>query len=70
MNNTGQHNPITDYMDYWMDQDKGFSDLLEDENRIVESVDYYGEAYPRAVITFDDNTILLFPEFNPKFKYK
>ena len=62
--------PLTDYMNYWMDQDEGFSAILDDDSRVVESVDYYGEAFPRAVITFDDNTILLFPEFNPNFKYK
>jgi hypothetical protein len=63
---TGQ---ISAYMDYWMDGDDGFSSMLDDDSRVVESVDYYGEGYPRAVITFNDNTILLFPAFDPEFKY-
>ena len=62
--------PLTDYMNYWMDEDEGFIAILDDDSRVVESVDYYGEAFPRAVITFSDNIILLFPEFNPNFKYK
>ena len=62
---------IKAYMDYWMDNDDGFSNMLDDDDeRVVTGVDYYGEAFPRAVITFTDNLILLFPEFNPNFKYE
>jgi hypothetical protein len=67
---TGQ---ISAYMDYWMDGDDGFSSMLDDDSRVVESVDYYGEGDPlatRAVITFDDNIVLLFPAFDPAFKYE
>lgn len=59
---------IKDYMDYWMEEDS-FSALLEDDVRVVEGVDYYGEAFPRGVITFNDGLIIMFPEFNPKFNY-
>jgi len=64
---TGQ---ISAYMDYWMDGDDGFSGMLDDEGRVVAGVDYYGDAFPRAVITFNDNIILLFPAFDPEFKYE
>ena len=59
---------IKDYMDYWMEEE-GFSELLESDSRVVEDVSYYGEGLPRAVISFNDGLLILFPEFNPQFNY-
>ena len=60
---------INTYMDYWMDEE-GFSLLLEDGMRVVEDVAYNEDrGLPRASITFNDNMILLFPPFDPKFNY-
>ena len=32
---------ISDYLDYWMEGDKGFSAILSDPNNLVEDVEYY-----------------------------
>ncbi|MBT4478884.1 MAG: hypothetical protein HOC66_05700 [Flavobacteriales bacterium] len=60
---------INTYMDYWMDEE-GFSLLLEDDKRVVEDVVYNEDrGLPRASIEFNDNMIILFPPFDPKFNY-
>jgi hypothetical protein len=61
---------LSDYMDYWMECDEGFDSNLCSVERVVEDVDIYSDTSPRAIVTFDDNLILLFPELDANFKYE
>lgn len=59
---------INDYMDYWMDEE-GFDSILSGDS-LVDNVYYLEDrGLPRGAVIFNDNMILLFPPFDPKFNY-
>jgi len=61
---------ISDYLEYWMEGDEGFSAILSDPNNLVEDVEYYNhDGFPRAAINLSQNLFLLFPPFQTGFDY-
>lgn len=61
---------ISDYLEYWMEGDAGFSAILSDPNNVVEDVEYYDSSgFPRASINLNQNLFLLFPPFQTGFDY-
>jgi len=61
---------ISEYLEYWMEMDEGFSAILSEPNNIVEDVDYYDSSgYPRASISLNKNLFLLFPPYQTGFDY-
>jgi hypothetical protein len=62
---------ISNYLDYWMDNDPFFSDILSNKEYEVEGVEHYNDkGYPRSAVSLNQNLTLLFPPFDPKFDYK
>jgi|TARA_B100001094_G_C18142667_1_gene778806 hypothetical protein len=61
---------ISDYIEYWMEGDEGFSAILSDVNNAVEDVEHYNHnGFPRSAVYMDKNLVLLFPPFQTGFDY-
>ena len=63
-------NQYDKYVEYWMDNDEGFSNLLESEEYMVEDIDIIeNNVAPRTAIFMHPNMILLFPPFDLQMNY-
>jgi len=63
-------NEISNYLDYWMAQDRGFSDMLDDEEYAVTDVEHYSDrGIPRTAVSLNQDLVLLFPPFEKGFDY-
>jgi hypothetical protein len=61
---------ITDYLDYWMEKDQNFSQILSNNEYYVEDVEHYDDSgYPRSAISLNKNLTLLFPPYQTGFDY-
>ena len=61
---------ISNYLEYWMDKDKGFSDILNSAEYVVEDVEHHDhEGFPRSAVILNHNLVLLFPPFQVGFNY-
>ena len=61
---------ISNYIEYWMEGDEGFSAILSDVNNAVEDVEHYNHhGFPRRAVYMDKNLVLLFPPFQTGFDY-
>ena len=61
---------ISNYIEYWMEGDEGFSAILGDVNNVVEDVEHYNHnGFPRSAVYMDKNLVLLFPPFQTGFDY-
>ena len=61
---------ISNYLDYWMDNDPFFSDILSNNEYFVEDVEHYNDrGIPRSAISLNQNLVLLFPPFQTGFEY-
>lgn len=61
---------ISNYIEYWMEGDEGFSAILSDVNNEVEDVEHYNHnGFPRSAVYMDKNLVLLFPPFQTGFDY-
>lgn len=62
---------ISEYLDYWMENEPSFHAILSSNDYAVVDVEHYSDrGIPRTAVSLDQNLILLFPPFNPKFDYK
>ena len=63
-------NQISNYLDYWMDNDPFFSQTLGNNNVMVEGVEHYSDrGIPRTAISLNQNLVLLFPPYQTGFDY-
>ena len=63
-------NQYDEYVEYWMDNDEGFSNLLDSEEYMVEDIDIIeNNVAPRTAIFMHPNMILLFPPFDLQMNY-
>ena len=61
---------ISNYLDYWMDNDPFFNEILSNNEVEVQGVEYYNDkGYPRSAVNLDENLILLFPPYQTGFNY-
>lgn len=61
---------ITKYLDYWMDNEPSFSEILSNNEYMVEDVEHYSDrGIPRTAISLNQNLVLLFPPFQTGFDY-
>ena len=61
---------ISKYLDYWMDNDPFFSNMLGDEECEVEGVEHYSDrSIPRTAISLNENLVLLFPPYQTGIDY-
>ena len=61
---------ISNYLDYWMDKDPFFNEILSNNEVEVQGVEYYNDkGYPRSAVNLDENLILLFPPYQTGFDY-
>jgi len=63
-------NEISNYLDYWMENDPFFSQTLGNNNNIVEDVEHYSDrGFPRTAVSLNENLVLLFPPYQTGFDY-
>ena len=63
-------NQISNYLDYWMDNDPFFSQTLGNNNVMVEGVEHYSDrGIPRTAISLNQNLVLLFPPYQTGIDY-
>ena len=63
-------NEISKYLDYWMENDPFFSNMLGDEECMVEDVEHYSDrGIPRTAVSLNENLVLLFPPYQTGFDY-
>jgi len=63
-------NEISNYLDYWMENDPFFSQTLGNNNNIVEDVEHYSDrGIPRTAVSLNENLVLLFPPYQTGFDY-
>ncbi len=68
--NKMNQNQYDEYVEYWMDNDEGFSNLLDSEEYMVEDIDIIeNNVAPRTAIFMHPNMILLFPPFDLQMNY-
>ena len=61
---------ISNYLDYWMDNDPFFSNILSNKEYEVEDVEYYSDrGVPRTAVSLNQNLTLLFPPYQTGFDY-
>ena len=61
---------ISKYLDYWMENDPNFSEILANKEYEVEGVEHYNHnGYPRSAISLNQNLTLLFPPYQTGFDY-
>jgi len=61
---------ISNYLDYWMDNDPFFSQTLGNNNVIIEDVEHYSDrGIPRTAVSLNENLVLLFPPYQTGFDY-
>jgi hypothetical protein len=61
---------ISKYLDYWMDSDPFFSNMLGDEECVVEGVEHHSDrGFPRTSVSLNENLVLLFPPYQTGFDY-
>ena len=61
---------ISNYLDYWMENDPFFSQTLGNNNNIVEDVEHYSDrGIPRTAVSLNENLVLLFPPYQTGFDY-
>ena len=61
---------ISNYLDYWMDNDPFFSQTLGNNNNIVEDVEHYSDrGFPRTAVSLNENLVLLFPPYQTGMDY-
>ena len=64
------NNEISNYLDYWMENDPFFSQTLGNNNNIVEDVEHYSDrGIPRTAVSLNENLVLLFPPYQTGFDY-
>jgi hypothetical protein len=63
-------NEISNYLDYWMENDPFFSQTLGNNNNMVEDVEHYSDrGIPRTAVSLNENLVLLFPPYQTGFDY-
>lgn len=61
---------ISKYLDYWMEKDQNFNDILSNNEYFVEDVEHYSDrGYPRSAVSLSQNLVLLFPPYQTGFDY-
>ena len=61
---------ISKYLDYWMENDPFFSNMLGDKECMVEDVEHYSDrGIPRTAISLNQNLVLLFPPYQTGIDY-
>ena len=61
---------ISNYLDYWMDNDPFFSQTLGNNNVIIEDVEHYSDrGIPRTAVSLNENLVLLCPPYQTGFDY-
>jgi hypothetical protein len=61
---------ISNYLDYWMDKDPFFNDILSNKEVEVMGVEYYNhKGYPRSAVSLNQDLVLLFPPYQTGFDY-
>jgi len=61
---------ISNYLDYWMDNDPFFNGILSNKEYEVEGVEHYNDkGYPRSAVSLNENLVLLFPPYQTGFDY-
>ena len=61
---------ISSYLEYWMDNEPSFSDILSNKEYIVEDVEHYSDrGIPRTAVSLNQNLVLLFPPYQTGFDY-
>ena len=61
---------ISKYLDYWMDHDPFFSNILGDEECVVEGVEHHSDrGFPRTSVSLNENLVLLFPPYQTGLDY-
>ena len=68
--NKMNQNQYDEYVEYWMDNDEGFSKLLDSEEYMVEDIETIeNNVAPRTAIFMHPTMILLFPPFDMRMNY-
>ena len=61
---------ISNYLDYWMENEPFFNGILSNTECVVEDVEHYNDrGYPRSAISLNKNLVLLFPPYQTGFDY-
>ena len=61
---------IDSYLNYWMDNEPNFNDILSNKDYEVEDVEHYNDrGVPRTAISLNQNLTLLFPPYQTGFDY-
>ena len=61
---------ISSYLEYWMDNEPSFSDILSNKEYMVEDVEHYSDrGIPRTAVSLNQNLVLLFPPYQTGFDY-
>ena len=61
---------ISNYIDYWMDNDSNFNSILSNKEYMVEDVEHHSDrGFPRTAVSLNENLVLLFPPYQTGFDY-